>query len=253
MAPIIARGALLVSTDAVVLPAGTALDNCPGVVELRAVGSDLVCEAGGDAFIVFRARLYAVLEHAHRASEPNPIARDDHWVVTKIARHGNPGTKAEAAKDILKCLAAGKDLECVRNRRRLLSAGAAVREGHPVNAEVITEQRVLFRWDDKRRLVNRDVNPFAGVSRTEPYATLDRMSAADRLRTQPNGKRRRRHQRRPRDLLGEVFKRLAEGQSVREVARATGVPKSTIHDLRHRFVGDKSPLLERWGPLESSP
>jgi hypothetical protein len=234
MASIIARGgALLVSTDAVVVQRGVDID-CDGLRELRSVGSDMIEEASGDGILIARARLYAMLSSATPSDSRPALARDEEWAVTKIARHGIPGDKAEAAEDILACLREARDVAPVRTRKRLLGASAAAREGRAVNDEVSEPRQAKYGRDGKRPLQNRDVNLFAGFSRTAPFASLARANlrpySDEQLRV------RRRRSRLSATKLASAIARREAGESLREIEKSTGISKSTLHRLSQKLA-----------------
>jgi len=58
---------------------------------------------------------------------------------------------------------------------------ARPRTGGRIIEEVVEDRGYLFTWDSKRRLVNRDVNPFGGLSKTAPCKTLDGILTSERL------------------------------------------------------------------------
>jgi hypothetical protein len=251
---------LLVSTDAVIVSAGTPLD-CPALRQLQFLGSDLEQKCSGHALFVARARLYAVLQRPPlggvRTLEERgkALAFDDSWEVVKIARHAIPGDDDEAAADVLACLREGRDVAEDRKPSRLLSVRSAVRKGRPVNDEFSDEKprRAHFRWDHKRCLRDRDVNPFKGCSLTFPYAATHRMAASDGVRRRLARKRRGGRRKLSQARLAEVFTLFTSGGlSIREIAKRTGIPRSTVQDLHKAFVGDKGPLLDRYAPDQPS-
>ena len=232
MASIVAKGALLVSTDAVLVPPDLDLDST-GLRALRSVGSDLETKVEGDAAFISRSRMYAVLQHTDRVRGDAPVlARDQHWAVVRVARHASVETKEQFAETVLACLAAEQDIAPVRQKIRLASAETAVREDRGINEEVIREGRTRFGWDSKRRLADRDVNPFRSFTTTTPYLTLGKIEGAEHQRDVRDGKARTRRRAPSKQALADVVALLATGRGVRETSRATGVSKSTVSDMK---------------------
>ena len=229
MASIVAKGAFVVSTDAVLVPPDLDLD-CDGLSALRTVGSELEQKHEGDALFVARSRMYAILQRADRVRDgAHVLARNARWAVVRVARHGSTESKEEFAETVLACLTAEDDVARVRQKVRLVSAETAVREGRNINDEVVEERKTRFAWDSKRRLHDRDVNPFRYFSKTSPYYTLGKLEGAEHQRAVREG--RARVVRRGVVDVDQVLALLRAGHSVRAVARLTGVPKSTVQDL----------------------
>jgi hypothetical protein len=253
MASIIdAADPMFVSTDAVLARSDqrAMIEASIGAEELRSVGSGLTLEAEGDGVVVIRSRVYAVLQRADAVREKAKVfARDKKWAVVKIARHGIPGKdEGEAAADFLACLRArsGK-VAPPRDRKRLIRAPEAARTGRGVNDEVIEERRYLFGWDYKRSLENRDANEFSGFSRTTPYTTLSRaLTALELANIELRAKQRPRRRHVAKAKLGAIIGMHAAGESIRAIAKATGVKKSTVHDIvkRAKKLSPDSPLVQ---------
>jgi hypothetical protein len=235
----------LVSTDAVIVPANTRIA-CPELALLESLGSGLTVEKRADALFVGRSRQYALLVHPenlHR--DTRVLAQDDVWAVVKAARHGSIESDEEFAQTILSSLRAREDAAPTRTRLRLLGAEAAVRESQPINAEVTKEGRTHFRWDGKRRLLDRDANPFTSWTDTAPYTSTARLSSADVAHNSVLTTRRRTLRKRARWKLKKAVHLLRQGKGVRETARSTGIPKSTVFDLRQRLFADEHNELRR--------
>jgi hypothetical protein len=82
--------------------------DCEGLVALATVGSALDAKVEGDAVFIARSRLYAVLQRSNKVrSGARILARDDHWSVVRVARHGTPETETQFAETVLGCIAAG--------------------------------------------------------------------------------------------------------------------------------------------------
>lgn len=228
MASIVAKGALVVSTDAVLVARTLGVES-EGLAALHAVGSDIAEKYEGDALFVARSRMYAILQRADHVRAPRVLARDARWAVIRVARHGTTESKEQFAETVLACLAAGRDAAPVRQKLRLASAETAVREGREINEEIIEERKTKFGWDSKRRLLNRDVNLFRSFTDTRPYFTLGKIEGAEHQRSVRTGPAR--VVRRGRHDVEAVLELLRAGRGVREVARKTGVPRSTVSDL----------------------
>ncbi len=156
--------------------------------------------------------------------------------MVRVARHGSIEDKPQFAETLLTCLREGSaEAAPVRKRIRLMSAEEAVREGKHINDEVVEEGRTLFRWDNKRRLKDRDVNIFTSWTDTQPYASKQRKLGADHQRKVRAGKARRKYRPPTQPKRQHVEKLLAEGVGVRKVARLTGVPKSTVEGIKQRL------------------
>lgn len=237
MADIAANGALYLSTDAVLVPK-TADVRCDGLDELERVGGGLRADYECDAAIILRSRFYALLKRPASLKPTDKVwAQDESWAVVKVARHGSKETKAEFAESILASIGAGRDMAPVRRRHRRLTAEASARKGVPINTLVVEEHRTKFNWDFKRRLVDRDINPFTAWTPADPYTTISAMQGAERQHRvrAGEGRRQRRHQ--P-EQLAHARDLLRQGVSVRDVARETKIPRSTVADLRQRLTDE---------------
>jgi hypothetical protein len=237
MAELLQKDAVLISTDALVCGADVDFSG-PALDALKSVGSDFLIEHEADAIVASRARVYGLLQktNAIRPGE-RPLAQDESWAVVRVARHASIEDKPQFAETLLTCLHEGSaEVAPVRRRVRLIGAEEAIREGKHINDEVVEEGRTLFRWDHKRRLKDRDVNIFTSWTDTQPYASKQRKLGADHQRKVRAGNARRKY--RPLGPLKrkQVEKLLAEGVGVREVARLTRVPKSTVAGIK-RNVG----------------
>jgi hypothetical protein len=235
MAPMIAKGALFVSTDAVLVPAGTSLD-VQALRDLEGIGSGLVDEAVGDAAFVARSRLYAILQRPQNLMLGQAIlAQNEDWAVVKVARHASPETKPEFAQTVLACLAAGKDMTKPVGKKRLLGARQAILHDKALNEEVVEDRRTNLRWDGKRAPQDRDVNPFTSYTETIPYTTIGKLDAADHQRQVHVGEARRVRKARAKGTMLQVIDMLTAGASVREIEAATGIPRSTVYDMKKKF------------------
>ena len=237
MAELLQQGAVLISTDALVC-AEDADFSGPALTALQSVGSDFPIKHEADAIFTSRARVYGLLQQVESIRHGERVlAQDDTWAVVRVARHASIETKPEFAETILMCLQSGSaEAAPVRRRKRLMSAEEAVRVGKRINDEVEEEGRTLFRWDHKRRLKDRDVNPFVAWSDTQPYASGQRKLGADRQRKVRAGQARRRNRPISSGKRQKVEKLLAEGVGVRRVSTLTGVPKSTVADMKRRLL-----------------
>jgi hypothetical protein len=163
------------------------------------------------------------------------LAQDDTWAVVRVARHASIEDKQQFAETLLMCIKAGSaDVAPMRKRVRLISTEEAVRENKRINDEVVEEGRTVFRWDNKRRLKNRDAKIFTSWTNTQPYASMQRQQGADRQRKVRAGQARRKRRQPGRLKRQHVEKLLADGVAVRKVAQLTGIPKSTIWDIKRK-------------------
>jgi len=258
MAELLQKGAVLISTDALVCAADTDFSG-PALEALESVGSGFPVKHEADAAFTSRARVYGLLQRADDIRpEESVLAQDDTWAVVRVARHASIENKQQFAETILMCIKAGSaDAAPVRKRVRLMSAEEAVREGKRINDEVEEEGRTLFRWDYKRRLKNRDVNPFVSWSDTQPYASGQRKLGADHQRKVRKGLARRKGRPISPARRQHVKKLLTEGMGVRRVARLTGVPKSTVADMKQRLLmtetGTGTPRPDSCPPSPATP
>lgn len=238
MAEFVAKGALLVSTDSVILGRSTSLE-CKALEELKSVGSDMTVEREADALLAFRTRMYFLLQRRDRIRLPpgllEPYATDEHWAVVKVARHALPVDKRIVAERVLASLKAGRLVEDPLPRKQLLSAEAAVRKGLELNAEECSDRKPIMRWDGKRILDNPQVNPWKTWTASRPATTAGRLTAAEEHGEIVKANRRRKRRKEARSKREEVFKLIAAGASVREIEKATGVPRSTVQDLKRKF------------------
>lgn len=219
---------LMVVTDGVLVRAGALSGvDIPALEELRRAGSDLELKAEAEAAWVARDRLYALLK-ARAGGE---------WTIEKLARHGMPSTKADAEKDVLACIHAHRDVTSTRKKKRLAKATEAARRGLRINDDIVEERKPLFRWDNKRRLLDRDVNLFAGYSKTIPYATIGGIAKADVARERTKARERAKRRRLARPVVEEATRLLREGGlTVRQVADRTGIRKSSVGNLRMKLM-----------------
>ncbi|QRN99149.1 helix-turn-helix domain-containing protein [Archangium violaceum] len=234
MADITARGALLISTDAIICPEELDL-RCEGLDALESVGSGMRLEHRADAVFIARARLYALLRRVEDVGPGEPVlGRDDTWAVVRVARQGTSESEADFAQTLLACLREGRDVAPTRIRKRRLTVEAAVREGKPIHSLVQEEVRTGFSWDNKRRLLDRDSKPFTQSTDTAPYRSLSRLEAGERQRQIREGGARPRKSRVPAHKMEKALTLLSGGRSVREVARELKLARSTVGDIKKR-------------------
>lgn len=234
MADITARGALLVSTDAIICPEELDL-RCEGLDALESVGSGMRLEHRADAVFIARARLYALLLRVEDVGPGETVlGRDDTWAVVRVARQGTSESEADFAQTLLACLREGRDVAPTRIRKRRLTVEAAVREGKPIHSLVQEEVRTGFSWDNKRRLLDRDSKPFTQSTDTAPYRSLSRLEAGERQRQIREGGARPRKSRVPAHKMEKALALLSGGRSVREVARELKLARSTVGDIKKR-------------------
>jgi hypothetical protein len=240
MGDICAAGrALLISTDAVLVGPNADLSS-PGLAELRRVGSDMRLEHAADGAFIARNRSYVLLKRPQNVTADDTVfAADSEWAVIRTARHGSSETPVEFAETVLACLAAKSDVAPQRVRRRRVGAHEAVREGKGINEEISEPHRTTFKWDWKRRLMDRDLNPFSGNTPTEPYDTVGAMESAERQTSKARRRTERRTSQQEARRLRAVLRLLADGLSVEEVAHETGVPTTTVTEiLEHMPAGE---------------
>ena len=239
MAEFVAKGAYLVSTDSVIIDRSISME-CKALDELRSVESDLTVELEADALFAARTRMYFLFQRADHIRLPpslaEPFAVDDRWAVVKVARHGLPVDKKTLAEVVLASLRVGKLLEEPLPRRQLLSAVSAVRMGLELNAEVSSDRKPIIRWDDKRIRDNSRINPWRTWTGSRPVTTAGRLTAAQEHGVIVNAGRRRKRRAEARAKRKEVFEMLASNASVRAISKATGVPRSTVHDLKRKLT-----------------
>jgi DNA-binding CsgD family transcriptional regulator len=234
MADITARGAFLVSTDAIICPEGLDL-RCEGFDALECVGSSMRLEHQADAVFIARSRLYALLRRVENLAPGEPVlGRDDTWAVVRVARQGTSESEKDFAQTLLACLREGRDVAPVRIRTRRLTAEAAVRERKPIHSLVEEEVRTGFSWDNKRRLLDRDCNPFTRNTDTAPYGSLARLEAGERQRRIREGSAHPKKSRVPAHKEKEALALLHSGKSVREVAKELKLARATVGDIRKR-------------------
>lgn len=228
---VVSTNALLISTDGVVAPAtDTGYDTCHGVRELRSVGSDLMLKDSGDALWTARERLYAVLRGGK---------------IVKLARHGMPGSEAEATADVLACIVAGKDVARARTRNRLASPKEAARRDVAVNSTVTETRTARFTWDAKRRLLDRDACPFTSISDTGPYATLGHAMKGERQRRgRPRSiKESLQDKKAAPELAAEALAMISSGDmTVSEIAAKVKVPVKVIRKLQRTLTRKVPPF-----------
>lgn len=244
MAEFVSMGAYLVSTDSVVIETGVSMAS-PSLESLRSMGSDLRDELEADAILIVRTRFYFLLQRADNIRLPpgkSPLAIDDDWAVVKVARHGLPVLKEPLAEAVLASLREKRLIDVCLPRKQLLSAVQAIREGRELNASLSSERKPKIEWDRKRILLNPNVNPWRSFSASRPAQSAPRLAAARQQKLLVNTNRRRERRFRSRAKRDEILRHLASGTPIREVARLTGVPRSTIQDLKRSF---------RWREMES--
>jgi hypothetical protein len=237
MADFIQRGALLVSTDSVLVPSGTSIE-CRSRDLLRSVGGDMAKKRTVDAVIIIRTRLYAMLmrpenwEKLPVEERGEVVARDDNWVVVKIARHGVAVDKPDCGRAFLSSLQHKCATAVGAQKKTLLGAGAAIRAGTEINFERVVGHEPKFAWDGKRALVNGAVNPWASYSETKPYQSLPRLADADLRKLEARERRRderRKNAKEKHDLLVSLLGERCH--SCREISRRTGLSKSSVQRM----------------------
>jgi hypothetical protein len=239
MAEFVAKGAYLVSTDSVIIDRSISME-CKALDELRSVESDLTVELEVDAFLSIRTRMYFLFQRPDNIRLPlslsEPFAVDDQWAVVKVARHGLPVEKKILAEAVLASLRAKRLLDEPLPRKQLLSAVSAVRMGLELNAEVCSERMPIMEWDNKRILKKPRVNPWRTCSDSRPVTTAGRLTAAQEQGVIVNASRRRKRRVEARAKRQKVFMMLASNASVREISKATGVPRSTVQDMKRKLA-----------------
>jgi hypothetical protein len=238
MAELVQKGAKVVSTDSILVPAETDI-SCASLEALRLVESDMPIVLEADAIIVFRTRLYALLQRTERLRLPpgqSPLAQEGPWALVKLAGQGVPVDRNECALTIVESIAAQRLVKTPRTKTRLLSAESAIREGKALNAEVKVSRPPKFSLETKRKIVNRDLNPWREFSETVPYESIGRLKGVENQRAT---KRCRSHQEKRKQAWQareKVLLLLAErSHSLSEIARMTNVPKATIAGLKKRM------------------
>jgi len=238
MAGFVAKGAALVSTDSVIIDRAISME-CDSLSELARVESDLTVAIEADAVLIFRTRLYFLLQRVDNIRLPKDLAKpyavDDKWAVVKVARHGLPVDKYALAELVLASIKAKKLIVHPLPRLQLLSAVSAVRLGLGVNAEVRSSRLPILRWDNKRVLDNPNVNPWVDCSSSHPVVSEARLTAAERHRLVVNANRRRARREHARSKRDEVLKSIAMGMPVREIACTLEIPRSTVSDLKRKL------------------
>ncbi|HZH18375.1 MAG TPA: DNA polymerase [Archangium sp.] len=242
MADITARGALLVSTDAIICPEELDL-RCEALDALESVGSGMRLEHRADAAFIARARLYALLQKVENLDpEELVLGRDDTWAVVRVARQGTSESEKDFAQTLLACLREGRDVAPPRIRKRRLTAEAAVRERKPIHSLVEEEVRTGFSWDNKRKQHDRDCNPFTQNTDTAPYSTLSRLEAGERQRQVREGSARPKKSRVAAHKVEKALALLRGGKSVRAVAKELELARATVGDIKKRAgVGPVQP------------
>lgn len=235
MGEITARsGALLVSTDAVLVRPGADL-SCTGLAELQAAGSDMRLEHEADAAFIARNRCYALLKRPENVNGKDEVfAANAEWAVVRTARHGSSESPQEFGETVLRCIAAGRDVAPERVRVRRIGAEEAVRTGARINAVVTEPHRTTFAWDRKRRLLDRDANPFSEITSTMPYASVAALEGAERQSLKSQRRRDRRAAQEQARLLRRVLALVAERRSNGEIASALGIDEETVAIIRQR-------------------
>jgi hypothetical protein len=236
---LIVSRAYSVSTDSVIIDAGASIA-CPAYEELLAVGSDMPVEVAADALFIGRARQYALLTRADRATgDLAPVARNETFAVVKIARHGSRESQAQFGETVLRCIAAGENVAPVRQVTSFIKPQAAAMTGRAIGEAEIKERKTQFNWDKKRVLVDRDCNPFRSFTLTRPYQSRNRREGGERAARVRSGASRRS----PRTLTDSkraaVLALLAEGLPLREVARRVDLAPSTVASVRDQAKASK--------------
>jgi hypothetical protein len=246
MAPFVAKGAEMVSTDSVIIRRGIDMD-CDSLRELMSVGSGLTIKCEADAILLVRTRCYFLLQRADNIRLPKglekPYAVDETFAVVKVARHGLPVSKEALAETALASIKAKKLIASPLPRVQLLSAVSAVRVGAEVNSEIRSTRMPILRWDDKRVLDKPTVNPFDSWSPTHPVISEPRLTAAEEHGLIVNSNRRRLRRELAHAKRDTVLGLIAAGKSVREISRETGVPRSTIQDLKRNLCAPMTKFL----------
>jgi transposase-like protein len=93
-----------------------------------------------------------------------------------------------------------------------------------------------MEWDNKRILKKPRVNPWRTCSDSRPVTTAGRLTAAQEQGVIVNASRRRKRRVEARAKRQKVFMMLASNASVREISKATGVPRSTVQDMKRKLA-----------------
>jgi hypothetical protein len=144
---------------------------------------------------------------------------------------------------VLASIRAGRLVETGAKKTTLLGARSAIVADRPINYQQVEDREPKFNWDKKRRLLNSGVNPWVGYTKTAPYSTLGRLEEAERRKLVLQEKVRLERRKQSKQRRDNVIRLLGEGgHSVREIAKATGVSKSTIQRLNSSM---------RWAEMDS--
>jgi hypothetical protein len=120
-------------------------------------------------------------------------------------------------------------------KERLLGARQAILEERAINDTRVELRQTHLRWDGKRALRDRDVNPFSSFTNTDPYLSIGKLDAAEhQRRVRARDARRKRDAHAP-ATMDRVLAMIEEGATAREIEAATRVPKSTVQDLMKRL------------------
>jgi hypothetical protein len=254
MSEFVQSGAYLVSTDSVIIPEAASLD-CGALAEMRSAGSDMEKKIDGDAVWIGRTRLYAVLQRVERlrvADQREVLAQDETWAVVKVARQGIAVRKEDAAQWVLESLRRGCDADIKFQTERVMSAESALRLGVEIGDEQVVERMPRLRWDGKRRLLFREVNPWRSFSATAPYETAVRLEEAENRKVIVRHRNRARERDLARKKYARVLECLAHGElSVSEIAVEVGVSRAAVRRLRMRLRQRELDDLRRLAPLAS--
>jgi len=230
MAEFIAKGSLFCSTDSVLLPRKTNLE-CEALTQLRSVGSDLQKEFDVDTVFIARTRLYALMKGGK---------------IVKNARHGTIASEEGFNDVVLKCLEAGRDLELPVQKIHLAGLKEVFKKGKRLGEEELLERKILWGWDDKRILANRDISIFTEHGETIPHEdAVDLIRKAKeeiQMAKQPRKELKATRVGRPRklteDAVKEIVKLHRQGVPIRELANKYYVSVGAVHRIIK--TGDKS-------------
>jgi len=197
---------------------------CDALAQLRSVGSDLQKELDVDTAFIARTRLYALMKDGK---------------IVKNARHGTIASEEGFNEALLKCLEAGRDLELPVQKTHLVGLKEVFKKGKRLGEEELLERKILWGWDDKRILVNADINIFTRHSETTPHAdAMDLIRKAKeeiQIVKQPKKELKTTRVGRPRklgeDTAKQIMKIRQRGVSIRELARKYRVSVGTIHKI----------------------
>ena len=151
--------ALTGHTDSVIIEKGSKT-NCEAISILHRLGSDLEHKAqyDSDKFWICRSAVYTPIKHG---------------IPIKPTHHGYPcDSDMDFGKIITENLTSGKSVLNETRKTHLTTPKEALRQQKRLSSQTIKTTKITWEWDNKRRLLNPQINIWKEYSETKPWTQV---------------------------------------------------------------------------------